>query len=191
MNKLENLLNQIQKDSDYFPLLKIILNKLKSLSKKEISKEIEIFLEILKGENLKIESKENKLFLDRLVSIPYPCAYGYYPLKISADGDPLDCFLLFSDFIGTKYLRNLPLKVIPFLKIKMNDSGEEDDKILVLPSNMLNDLNKRSNFENILENHLALIVYEISSILNFLKLYKSDKKLISEIELVELYPDEF
>ena len=57
---------------------------------------MKVVVEIPKGSIYKYEINKDtgKLALDRVISIPYPENYGYFPNTLAQDGDPLDVFLV-------------------------------------------------------------------------------------------------
>lgn len=90
-------------------------------------------VEIPRGSKLKYEmDKETGLLrLDRVLytSTHYPANYGFIPLTLAEDGDPLDVLIL-SDEAFT------PLSLIPCYPIgviRMIDENEQDEKIIAVP----------------------------------------------------------
>lgn len=91
------------------------------------------FIEIEAGSKNKYElDKETGLIiLDRVLftSTHYPLNYGFIPLTISEDSDPLDVFVLCSQPIEKMSL----VKCYPVGVITMKDRNELDEKIIAIP----------------------------------------------------------
>lgn len=102
-------------------------------SGEKIPKEINIVVEIPKGEKNKYEYQEEKgyFILDRVLysSLFFPFNYGFIPQTLSEDGDPLDVVLLstFSLFPGC-IVKGRPIGILV-----MEDEKGRDDKIIALP----------------------------------------------------------
>ncbi|MEX1997151.1 MAG: inorganic diphosphatase [Candidatus Andersenbacteria bacterium] len=94
---------------------------------------INVVVEIPKGSQNKYEyDKDNKIFkLDRVLFSPihYPGDYGLIPQTLGLDNDPLDALVLvnYPTYPGTL------IEARPIGVLKMQDNGEEDDKILCVP----------------------------------------------------------
>lgn len=92
--------------------------------------EINVVIEIPKGSQNKYEyDSENHIFkLDRVLLSPihFPFDYGFIPQTLGEDGDPLDALILVNEpsFPGILVIAR------PVGVLKMQDSGEGDDKIL-------------------------------------------------------------
>lgn len=73
------------------------------------------------------------LRLDRMLytSTVYPANYGFIPLTLADDGDPLDVLVLCDESIYPMTL----VKCSPIGVIKMIDSGALDEKIIAVPTN--------------------------------------------------------
>ncbi|WP_027964492.1 inorganic diphosphatase [Halalkalibacillus halophilus] len=95
---------------------------------------IDVFVEIPTGSQNKYEyDKEKGVFkLDRVLfsSMFYPAEYGYIDETLALDGDPLDALVLVTNptFAGCV----IESRVIGFLN--MIDDGEEDQKLLAVPT---------------------------------------------------------
>jgi inorganic pyrophosphatase len=114
--------------------------------------EINVIIEIAKGSGNKYEvNKESGIIdLDRVLhtSQEFPFDYGFVPQTLWHDGDPLDVIVL------TTYplMPGILVKVRPVAIANINDSGEEDSKIIAVPVkdprwndvNDLADLNKHT-----------------------------------------------
>lgn len=92
-----------------------------------------VIIEIPKGSKNKYEiDKETGLIaLDRVMhsAQDFPFDYGFVPQSLWRDGDPLDVVVL------TTYplFPGILVRVRPVAVMGMNDSGEEDDKIIAVP----------------------------------------------------------
>ncbi len=92
-------------------------------------------IEISKNSKNKYElDKETGLIiLDRVLytSTHYPANYGFIPLTLAGDGDPLDVLVLCqSELQPLTLVRSIPIGVI-----KMIDSEEIDEKIIAVAEN--------------------------------------------------------
>lgn len=92
-------------------------------------------IEISKGSKMKYElDKETGLLrLDRVLytSTHYPANYGFIPLTLAKDNDPLDVLVLCSEQIEPMAL----VDCYPIGVISMLDNGAPDDKIISIPFN--------------------------------------------------------
>ena len=92
-----------------------------------------VYIEIEKGSKNKYElDKETGLIiLDRVLftSTFYPMNYGFIPLTLSEDHDPLDVFVLCSQPIEKMSL----VRCYPIGVITMIDRGEMDEKVIAIP----------------------------------------------------------
>ncbi len=97
------------------------------------AEEMNVIVEIPAGSRNKYEYDKEKqiFFLDRVVPEPlvYPANYGFVPQTLCEDGDAIDVCLLMREtpFQGTL------IKARPVGLLIMNDSGEEDNKIIAVP----------------------------------------------------------
>ncbi len=98
-------------------------------------KEFTAFIEIPKGCKAKYEldKQTGLLRLDRILytSTVYPANYGFIPLTLADDGDPLDVLVLCDAVIYPSTL----ITCKPIGVIKMVDSGDLDEKIIAVPIN--------------------------------------------------------
>lgn len=90
-------------------------------------------IEISKGSKKKYEldKETGMIILDRILftSTHYPANYGFIPRTYAEDGDPLDVLVLCQEDIE-------PLSLVscyPIGVIKMQDSDENDEKIVAIP----------------------------------------------------------
>lgn len=110
------------------------MNVWKDFNKDRISpEEFVAYIEIEAGSKNKYElDKETGLIiLDRVLftSTHYPMNYGFIPLTISEDKDPLDVFVLCSQPIEKMSL----VKCYPIGIVTMRDRNEMDEKIIAIP----------------------------------------------------------
>jgi inorganic pyrophosphatase len=95
--------------------------------------EINVIIEIPKGSKNKyeIDKKTGLIALDRVMHTAqdFPFDYGFVPQSLWTDGDPLDVVVL------TTYplFPGVLVKVRPVAVMGMNDSGDEDDKLIAVP----------------------------------------------------------
>ena len=92
-------------------------------------------IEISKGSKNKYEldKKSGLLRLDRILftSTHYPANYGFIPLTLADDGDPMDVLVLCSEPI-------IPMTLVdcyPIGVLKMYDQGKSDEKIIAICKN--------------------------------------------------------
>ncbi len=97
------------------------------------AREFVAVVEISKGSKQKYEldKKTGLLKLDRILytSTHYPANYGFIPLTLAQDNDPLDVLILCSESLIPMSL----VKCYPIGVIIMNDSGALDEKIIAIP----------------------------------------------------------
>jgi inorganic pyrophosphatase len=94
---------------------------------------INVIIEIPKGSMNKyeIDKKTGLIALDRVshTAQQFPFDYGFVPQSLWHDGDPLDVVVLTTYALFPGVL----VKVRPVAVLGMNDTGEEDDKIIAVP----------------------------------------------------------
>lgn len=92
-----------------------------------------VYIEIEKGckNKYELDKETGLIILDRVLftSTFYPMNYGFIPLTISEDNDPLDVFVLCSQPIEKMSL----VRCYPIGVITMIDRGEMDEKIIAIP----------------------------------------------------------
>ncbi len=104
------------------------------ISKERITSTLfEALIEIPKGSKAKYEldKETGRIRLDRILytSTVYPANYGFIPLTLTEDHDPLDVLVLCSDAI-------YPMTIVtckPIGVIRMYDDNELDEKIIAVP----------------------------------------------------------
>jgi len=121
-------------------------------------------IEISKGSKKKYEldKETGLLMLDRVLftSTHYPANYGFVPLTLSEDGDPLDVFVYCSQAIQPMSL----VECKPIGAIDMVDNSQIDTKIIAVP---IGDPTY-SNYKEITE----LPPHLIDELMHFLRVYK-------------------
>lgn len=91
-------------------------------------------IECLKGERNKYEYDKDipGVVLDRVLhsNVHYPADYGFIPQSFYDDDDPFDVLVLVEDptFPGCI------IEARPVALMKMNDDGEQDDKVVAVPT---------------------------------------------------------
>ncbi|MES2314655.1 MAG: inorganic diphosphatase [Patescibacteria group bacterium] len=97
------------------------------------AEEMNVIIEIAKGSGNKYEvNKESGIIaLDRVLhtSQEFPFDYGFVPQTLWHDGDPLDVIV----FTTYPLMPGILVKVRPVAIANINDSGEEDSKIIAVP----------------------------------------------------------
>ena len=90
-------------------------------------------IEIKKGSKKKYELDKATgcIILDRILytSMQYPANYGFIPLTLSEDGDPLDVLVLCNEPIDPLVL----VECYPIGVLTMLDGGKNDEKIIAIP----------------------------------------------------------
>lgn len=152
-----------------------------------------VFIEIPAGTNEKWEiSKDGKILEPEITKkgqrvidyLPYPFNYGFIPQtfipnkefkmnnkKIIGDGDPLDVIVLGSAITKGTIIKSKPIGVI-----EMEDNGELDNKIIVLPVNNKN-MSGINSLNDLQKNYIGVL--EIVKI--WLKNYKGGNTIIKNI----------
>ncbi|MBM3604034.1 MAG: inorganic diphosphatase [Alphaproteobacteria bacterium] len=96
-----------------------------------------VVIEIPAGSFTKYEIDEEHgyVMVDRYQSMPvvYPANYGSVPSSIAGDGDPLDALVLTREPI----VPGAVIRVRPIGVLNMIDGGEEDDKIIAVPTSRI------------------------------------------------------
>src|SRR3989344_2831625 len=119
---------------------------------KSLPEKVNVIIEINKGSKNKyeIDKETGMIALDRVAHTAqdFPFDYGFVPQTYWHDGDALDVILL------TTYplLPGILVEVRPVALMKMIDSGDQDDKVIAVPSSdprfaemkNLSDINKHT-----------------------------------------------
>ncbi|MDV3190041.1 MAG: inorganic diphosphatase [Candidatus Phytoplasma australasiaticum] len=109
-------------------------NNFKAISSERLSgHNFLVFIEIIRGSKKKYELDEETgcLILDRYLNTAfcYPANYGFIPLTLCDDNDPLDVFVLTQEILDPMVL----VECRPIGVIRMLDNGQQDDKIIAIP----------------------------------------------------------
>jgi inorganic pyrophosphatase len=127
--------------------------------------QIEVVIEIPKGTRNKYEAdhQTGAMWLDRMLftSTRYPEDYGYVPLTLAEDGDPLDALVLLEEptFPGC-HIHARPVGV--FI---MRDEAGQDAKVLCVPAT-------DPRVDNV-EDLKDVPDYELNEIAHFFAIYKA------------------
>ncbi|MFB6187929.1 MAG: inorganic diphosphatase, partial [Halobacteriaceae archaeon] len=96
--------------------------------------EIHAVVECLKGERNKYEYDKSVpgIVLDRVLhsNVHYPSDYGFIPQSYYDDEDPFDVLVLVKD----QTFPGCVIEARPIALMKMIDDGEQDDKVIAVPS---------------------------------------------------------
>lgn len=95
-----------------------------------------LLVEIPTGNAIKYEvDADGHLFVDRFLSMPvaYPANYGSMPRTLAGDGDPLDALVLTRVPLHPGVL----VRFRPIGVLRMVDAGEQDQKIIGVPTDKL------------------------------------------------------
>jgi inorganic pyrophosphatase len=110
-----------------------VRNPLLAAQPKNAPAEANLAVEIPAGSFTKYETNEDGLvFVDRFQSMPvaYPANYGSMPSTLAGDGDPLDALVLTREPLHPGVL----ISFRPIGVLRMVDKGEQDEKILGVPT---------------------------------------------------------
>lgn len=151
------------------------MNIWKDIDEKRITpKDFVACIEIQQGDKTKYEldKETGMLMLDRVLytSTNYPMNYGFIPLTLSDDGDPLDVFVLCSQPLARLSL----VRCYPIGVVTMTDINKNDEKIIAIPFgdpqyNEYDDISK-------LPKHI------FDELEHFLKVYKQLENKIVHVE---------
>ncbi|HEY4512881.1 MAG TPA: inorganic diphosphatase [Candidatus Paceibacterota bacterium] len=133
--------------------------------------EMNVIIEIPKGSKNKyeIDKKTGLIALDRAMhsAQDYPFDYGFVPRTLWGDGDALDVVILSTYPLAPGIL----VKARPVAFMNMNDSGEDDEKIIAVPINDLrwkdvkdlHDVNKHTikEIQHFFETYKSIINKEV------------------------------
>ncbi len=93
-----------------------------------------VVVEIPRGSRNKYEMdhETGEIFLDRMLftATRYPADYGFFPLTLAEDGDPLDVLVL----VGEPTFPGCRIRIRPLGVFMMEDQGDPDHKILAVPA---------------------------------------------------------
>jgi len=79
-----------------------------------------------------IDPDSGRLFVDRLLQTPmgYPAHYGSIPQTLAGDSDPMDALV----YSREPLLPGVLIRVRPLALLRMVDAGEEDLKVIAVPT---------------------------------------------------------
>lgn len=97
--------------------------------------EINVVIELIRGNRNKYEMDKQTgyITLDRVnyTAMGYPADYGYVPMTLCEDGDPLDALVI----IDEPLVHGVVVKVRPLGVLYMVDDGENDEKLICVAVN--------------------------------------------------------
>lgn len=113
---------------------------------KNVPDDINVIIEIpAHSEPIKyeVDKASGALFVDRFLStsMHYPCDYGYIPMTLSDDGDPVDVLVITPIPVN----RGSVIRCRPIGVLTMTDEAGEDQKILAVPIQKLTSLYNNVN----------------------------------------------
>ncbi len=95
---------------------------------------VNVIIEIRRGERNKYEMDKETgyLTLDRVnaTMMVYPADYGYVPMTLCEDGDPLDALLVIDESVP----HGVCVPARPIGVLRMVDDGEGDEKLICVPA---------------------------------------------------------
>lgn len=108
---------------------------------KNIPDDINVIIEIpAHSEPIKyeVDKETGSIFVDRFLATPmhYPCDYGYMPMTLSSDGDPVDVLVITPFPVH----RGCVIRCRPIGMLNMEDESGKDQKILAVPISKLTSL---------------------------------------------------
>ena len=85
-----------------------------------------------------VDKKTGAMFVDRFMwtAMHYPCNYGYIPLTLAGDGDPVDVLVL----SPMPLITGVVVCCRPVGMLKMEDDAGDDTKLLAVPVDKLTPL---------------------------------------------------
>ena len=121
------------------------MDSLSNPTNQEIFSEVEVFIEISKGSNIKYEYDKttSKLICDRILYTPfrYIFNYGFIPNTLSLDSDPIDAVVIMDDPLVPGCI--IKCKIIGCLET--SDSEGIDPKLLLCPIDKIDPKSKTIN----------------------------------------------
>lgn len=128
-------------------------------SGRDIPNEINVIIEIpMCGQPVKyeVDKASGALFVDRFMSTPmfYPANYGYIPMTLSEDGDPVDVLVITPiPLLSGSVIRCRPIGVL-----NMTDESGKDAKILAVPIDKLSKIYREVQSYEDIPQHLFLSI---------------------------------
>ncbi len=137
------------------------------LAGRNVPEEINVIIEIpANGDPVKyeVDKQSGALFVDRFMStaMHYPCNYGYVPMTLSEDGDPVDVLVL----APIRLLSGCVIRCRPVGVMEMEDEAGPDCKILAVP------IDKTSSLYHAVKSHQDLPKSLLDTIAHFFAHYK-------------------
>lgn len=126
-------------------------------SGKNVPDDINVIIEIPSHADpvkYEVDKETGALFVDRFMNTAmfYPCNYGYVPLTLSDDGDPVDV-LVMSPY---PLISGAVVQCRPVGMLKMTDEKGEDGKVLAVPHDKMYDpIQEISDVSELLLNQLS------------------------------------
>ena len=128
---------------------------------KDVPNEINVIIEI-PVQSLPVKYEVNKetgaMFVDRFLNTPmyYPCNYGYVPMTLSEDGDPIDALVI----TPCPLITGAVIRCRPIGMLKMTDESGVDTKLLTVPIDKLTPLYREiKSYKDISTNILDQIAH--------------------------------
>jgi inorganic pyrophosphatase len=155
---------------------KSIVHPFHAAQAKNAPNDVNMVVEIPAGSFTKYEINEDGLvYVDRFQSMPvvYPANYGSLPRTLGGDNDPLDALVLTRESLYP----GVVIKFRPIGYLKMIDGGEQDEKIIGVPSSDID-----PTYDNI-QTITDLPAIERQRIEAFFKVYKNLPEGRKKVEL--------
>jgi len=133
-------------------------------------KRVNAIVEIQKNSKYKYEMDIDSgvLFLDRVIQLPYPFSYGYFPGTLSEDQDPLDLFLISNEPITQGAL--CQVKIVGAFKCRDGQLTQDDKLVCYLDGEPSDDMCRYHDYNKIDE---------------FLRNYKTNFEVIEFVDQSE------
>ncbi|NRA73287.1 MAG: inorganic diphosphatase [Rickettsiales bacterium] len=131
--------------------------------------EVNVYIEIPVGSHpvkYELDKESSVLHVDRffIVSMTYPCNYGFIPKTLSEDGDPVDVLVITG---GVPLIPGCVISVRPIGVLLMEDEAGGDEKILAVPTN------KTSPQHAEIKSYFDLPQSMLCKVIHFFENYKS------------------
>lgn len=108
---------------------------------KNVPEEINVVIEIPMQSlpvKYEVDKKTGAMFVDRFLNTPmyYPCNYGYMPMTLGEDGDPIDVLVV----TPCQLISGSVITCRPIGMLQMTDEKGIDTKVLAVPTDKLTTL---------------------------------------------------